>query len=226
MSSSGFWGFYGFGMLLCSPSGFVSVRHIYFRSQVKVAISAHLHCFQPPTCPWNLCQCFCSLVPPCTASQSLLGRGFCGSFLSSPTLFSASWRLVWASLTPLSSPSMLWGLCVLVLAPGARLLCRGSCIHLCRLTSLLSMSQGLCVLLLAPQAHPLCYRAPVGLSQFPKPVILLLPVFMSFLWAEKCSYLCFLPSKSCLAWLSEIPQVPFGPPCEGASQCIGTLPAS
>ena len=127
---------------------------------------------------------------------------------------------------PSELTSMLWGLCVLVLAPRARLLCCGSCMHLCRLTSLLSMSQGLCVLLLAPQAHPLCYRAPVGLSQFPKPVILLLPVFMSFLWAEKCSYLCFLPSKSCLAWLSEIPQVPFGPPCEGASQCIGTLPAS
>ena len=133
---------------------------------------------------------------------------------------------MWASLTPLSSPSMLWGLCVLVLAPLARLLCQWSCMHLCRLTSLLSMSRGFCVLLLAPWAHPLCCRAPVGLSQFSKLAILLLPQSVSFLWAEKCSYLCFLPSKSCLAWLSEIPQVPFGPPCEGASQCIGTLPAS
>ena len=121
---------------------------------------------------------------------------------------------------------MLWGLCVLVLAPRARLLCHRSCMHLCRLTSLLSMSRGFCVLLLAPWAHPLCCRAPVGLSQFSKLAILLLPQSVSFLWAEKCSYLCFLPSKSCLAWLSEIPQVPFGPPCEGASQCIGTLPAS
>ena len=133
---------------------------------------------------------------------------------------------MWASLTPLISPSMLWGLCVLVLAPLARLLCQWSCMHLCRLTSLLSMSRGFCVLLLAPWAHPLCCRAPVGLSQFSKLAILLLPQSVSFLWAEKCSYLCFLPSKSCLAWLSEIPQVPFGPPCEGASQCIGTLPAS
>ena len=120
-------------MLLCSPSGFVSVRHIYFHSQVKVAISAHLHCFQPPTCPWNLCWCFCSQVPPYTAHISLLGRSFCASFLGFPTMPCVSRKLVGVSLSPMSSPSVLWGFCVLgSLGP-------------------LSVSRGLCALVLAPQ---------------------------------------------------------------------------
>ena len=39
--------------------------------------------------------------------------------------------------------------------PQARLLRRGACVHLCRLTSLLSVSRGVCVLPLAPWAQPL-----------------------------------------------------------------------
>ena len=152
MSSSGFWGFYGFGMLLCSPSGFVSVRHIYFRSQVKVAISAHLHCFQPPTCPWNLCWCFCSQVPPYTAHISLLGRGFCASFLGFPTMPCVSRKLVGFPSAPWAHP-----LCngdSVYLAPWARSLCHVACVHLSWLPSLPCMSRGLCVLLLAPWACP------------------------------------------------------------------------
>ena len=78
--NSKFWGVYRFSMSLGSPSGFGSVRHIYFHSHFKVVLLEYLHCCQSPTCPWNLSQCFCSLVLPCTARQSLLGRGLCGSF--------------------------------------------------------------------------------------------------------------------------------------------------
>ena len=33
-------------------------------SHVEMALSVYLHCLQPPTCPQNLCHCFCPLVPP------------------------------------------------------------------------------------------------------------------------------------------------------------------
>ena len=117
VSSSSYGGVYGFSMSLGSPSGFGSVRHIYFCSRIKVTESAYLHCHQPPTCPWNHCWCFCSPVPPYIEGQSVLGRGLRGSFLGSPTLPSVSRRLVWTSLSPLSSPSASQGLCALALAP-------------------------------------------------------------------------------------------------------------
>ena len=48
----------GFGVSLGSaclwavlPSGFGNVRHTYFPSIIKVALSAYLHCHQLPTCP-------------------------------------------------------------------------------------------------------------------------------------------------------------------------------
>ena len=40
VSSSTFWGVYGFSMSLGSPSGFGIFRHVYFCSHVKVALSA------------------------------------------------------------------------------------------------------------------------------------------------------------------------------------------
>ena len=104
--SSRFWGVHGFSMSLGSPSGFGSVRHLYFCSCIKAARSAYLHCHQPTICPWNLCWCFYYLVPPCTAGQSLLGRGLCGSFLGSLALPSVLWTFVWASLRPLGSLSL------------------------------------------------------------------------------------------------------------------------
>ena len=90
VSSSTFWGVYGFSMSLGNPSDFGIFRHVYFCSHVKVALLAYLHCHQPPTCPWNLWQCFCFWIPPCTAGGRLLGRGLCGSSLNSRTLPSAS----------------------------------------------------------------------------------------------------------------------------------------
>ena len=75
-----------------------------------------------PYCSWGHCRCFCSPVPPCASGRSLLGRGLCGYFL----VLSASWRLVWASLTPGAHPlscracvHLFWlsgGLCALVSA--------------------------------------------------------------------------------------------------------------
>ena len=52
--SSRFWGVYGFSMSLGSPSGFGSVRHVYFHTNVEVTLSAYLHWPLPPTCPWIL----------------------------------------------------------------------------------------------------------------------------------------------------------------------------
>ena len=76
---------YGSSMCLGSPSGPGGVRHIYFHSCFKVALSAYLQCCQPHTCPCDHCSCFCSPVPPCAAGQNLLGRCSCGSFCSTVT---------------------------------------------------------------------------------------------------------------------------------------------
>ena len=147
----------------------------------------------------------------------------CGSLLSSLTLASATWRLVWASLNPLSSPSVLWGLCALV-SPHPGLPSVTGLVFF-QFMGLPSVLHGLCALqgfmyasllalqacplhcevcvgcrglyagpLLAPQAHPLCHGASVGFSQFPEPAIWLGLQSVSCFWAEKCSFLCFLPS--------------------------------
>ena len=56
--------------------GFDSVRHIYFYSRVKVALSAYPQSRQPLSCPWNVCWNFCPQVPPCAADWNLLGGAF------------------------------------------------------------------------------------------------------------------------------------------------------
>ena len=61
--------------------------------------------------------------------------------------------------------------------------------------------------------HPGPSLCPVGLLwatlSFPSP-----PQSMSCLWAEKCSFLCFLPSKSLFCWFSENLQHSLMPACE------------
>lgn len=99
VSSRRFWSASGFRMPLASPSGFGSVRRIYFHSHFKVAVSAYLHCRPPAPWPWNHCGCFCSPVLPCSASRSLLGRGCCSSLLGSPAVLSASQRLARPALS-------------------------------------------------------------------------------------------------------------------------------
>lgn len=180
------------------------------------------HVAAPSTCLLNLCQCFCSWARPCTArGQSLLGMGLV-IFSQLLTLSSASWRLVWTSLTLpppshplLSSPSMLWAM-YLCYSPGLSFMLQGLC-HLCRLTSLVPCP-GLCVLPWLPLHPPFVPQGSCGLLSVPQSAIFLLPQSVS-LWAEKCSYLCFLPAKSwALPGFLRFPQVPLGPPCEGASQ--------
>ena len=151
-------------------------------------------------------------------------------FSQLPDLPSASQRLACASVSPLSLPSVSRGLCALVSAHQATVYYCRAYVLLFRLTSH-SASRGFCVLVLAhwPSLNaaglmcsfgspgpPFVPQGSCGPLSVPQSAIFLLPQSVSFLWAEKCSYLCFLPSKSCFAWLSEIPQVPLGPPCEGA----------
>ena len=127
VSSNRFRGVYEFSMSLGNPSGFGSVRHFYFHSHVKVALSAYIICRQSSICPWNLCKCFCSLVPPCTTDQSLLGRGLWGSFLSSSTTPSGPQRLVWASASPWGCPLCHGAVCTCLSSPGHPVLSQGLC---------------------------------------------------------------------------------------------------
>ena len=175
VSSSSFGGVYGFSMSLGSPSGFGSVRHIYFHSHFKVVLLEYLHCCQSPTCPWNLSQCFCSLVLPCTARQSLLGRGLCGPFLGSPDHA----LCITGTCVGFPQPSEL-SLCVMgpvytCLGPQALPLSHGASVHLSQLPvpslcimGLLctclrspdpgSMSRGLCACYISLPAYPVCCR--------------------------------------------------------------------
>ena len=67
-----------------------------------------------------------------------------------------------------------------------------------------SVPQGFCVLesfvccASACWACPLCCGPSVGFSLVPKLTVWSRPWSMSCLWAEKCSFLCFLPFKSLL----------------------------
>ena len=130
---------------LGKSSSFGSVRHIYFCSCNEVALSAYLHHCQPPTCPWNLPLCFCSLVPPCIEGWTLLIRSLCGSFLGSLTLLSALQRLVWASLSLLISPSASWGLGTLVSARWPDLYVTGTVCSYFSASSPPSVSRGVCL---------------------------------------------------------------------------------
>ena len=123
VSSSRFWVVYGFSL-----SWEVLVLAVLDMSISKgTSKRPYQHIFTVS----SICQCFFSQVTPYTASQSLVGTGLCGSFLDISTFPSASWRLVWAFLSPLSSPSASQGLCALVLAHWAQPpLYHGSCIHL------------------------------------------------------------------------------------------------
>ena len=128
VSSRRFWGVYGFSMSLGSPSGFGSVRHVYFHSCIKVALSAYLHCRQPPTCPWNLCQCFCSLVPPCTAGQSLLGRGLLWTSSQCPDpVLCIMETCVGFSHPPELALCVVGLMCTCVGSPGPSFMSRGLC---------------------------------------------------------------------------------------------------
>ena len=158
------WVQYVFGQ----PFWLGSVRYISFFSHLEVALSAYLHCHQPPTCS--------------------LGRDLCGSYFGSPPLPSASWRVVWAFLSPLEltlcttwfvcpardfvcpsfspqgPPSVPQGLCAL-----QRFVCALCLSHHAPLT--LYTARFVCtseVCMLRLSQHPLPCRASVGFSGFPR----------------------------------------------------------
>ena len=155
-----------------------------------------------------------------------------------PAPFSVLWRLVWASLRPLSSPTILQGLCALVSTRWAHLLCHRACVYLSQFPGpalhchracvnlslhlqwpahclldlecsslsdlgLPSAPQGSCALEsfeyhasltpTPPQARPL-HGASVVFSWFPEPAVWSEPQSESCRRAEKCNFLCFLPS--------------------------------
>ena len=146
---------------------------------------------KPPTCPWGPRWCFCFAVPPCTADWSWLGRGLCGSFL----VPSASRRLVWASLSPLSSPSTSRGLCALVLAPRACLLQHGACVHLSQFPRPALFVAGLLCTCFISLACPLCHRAKCSPFCSPGPPL-------CHVGCVHCPSLCASPPRA--------PGLPFG----------------
>ena len=102
VSSSKFLSVYVFRM----PSGFGSVKHVYLRSRLKVALSSYLPCRQPPTCAWDPGPCFSTLRRWLKLTGSgrvwicscpLCGGDLCGLPFA-PELLSVSrglWRLSW-----------------------------------------------------------------------------------------------------------------------------------
>ena len=204
-SSSRFWRVCGFCVSLGSPSGPGSVRNACFLSRFKMALSVHLHCHQPPTCPWNHCLSICSPVPPCTEGQSVLVRSCVDLFLApQPCL------LRHGDLCGL--PSALW----------AHRLRRGAGAHLPRLPEPALCVKGLvgsfsgspaplypvvCVPrrglyaapLLAPLGCPPSYRA--STASFCSPSPLSGQSHRPWLWSAALSVFC--PLSPCSALLSE-----------------------
>ena len=146
--------------------------------------SQHISTVASPQLSPGSLLCFCSPVPPCTASQSLLGRGLCGFFLGSPTVPSVSWRLLWASLSPRNSPPVLWAhvhlsklhspslcitglVCACLSSTGPSSSSRGLCALVWAPRAPSSASRGLCALASAPGARPLLHGACVCLSGLP-----------------------------------------------------------
>ena len=204
-----------------------------------------------PTCPWNLCQCFCSPASSCTAGWSFLVRGFMGLF-SAPWPRKVSQRLVWAflgpaELTPCFSglvctclgspglPSVSRGLCALVLAHQPALYIVGLVCSFCSLglptVPLRVVYAGeVCMFPLS-----ICFCTPgllfalqgfCGLLWLPRACPLVGTTVMSSLSAEKFRFLCLLSSKSRLCPVFQDSSAPLWVRLWGSFPVQGTLPAS
>ena len=163
-----------------------------------------------------------------TGPASML-QGLC--VLWAPQASSAPWSLCALErfvchtfLGNLGMPSAPHGLCAL-----ERFVCCATLSY----PGLSSALQGLCVLQrfvccpsLGNPACLLCCGTSMGFSQFPKPAVWSGPQSEHLLWAENCSFLCFLPSWSLLCpvfWDSTAR--PWA--CLwGSFQCMGILPVS
>ena len=123
--------------------------------------------------------------------------------ITEPTLYCTG--LVCTCLGSPGPPSMLWGLCALVSAHWPVCYAMGL---VC--SSFGSLGPPLCpkvyvcyrslyaTPLSAPWACPLCCGATVGFPLVPWACCLGGDTSVCSLWAEKCSFLCFIPSKSLL----------------------------
>ena len=161
----------GSSMYLGSPSGPSSVRHLYFHSCFKVALSARLHCRQPLTCPGNHCYASVALYHPALLAEACW-VGVCVDLSLAPHLCPLC-RGDFCGLpsAPGAHPAVLRGSCALVSASWARPLrhglvgtCLGSlgpfsasqaCVRLSGLSGPILCVTGLCALVWAPRAHPL-----------------------------------------------------------------------
>lgn len=155
-SSSRFGAVYGFSTSVGSPSGFGSVRHVYSVATPGGPLS--IPSLLPAPLSLGSLLVLLSPGPSLHCRPKLARQGLCVDLPSAPQpcpLHPGDW---WACLSALSSPSVLWALCMLLSAPGASV----------------------------------CF------SGFSRPAIWLGPWSVSCLWAEKCNFLCFLPSRSLL----------------------------
>ena len=145
----------GSSMCLGSPSGPGSVRHIYFHSCFKVALSAYLHCPQPPTCLRDHCYASVPLSRPALLAEACWA-GVCVDFFLAPRL----------------CPLCCGDFCGLPSALGTHPPVLWACVHLCQLHGLglcitglecaclgsphlASALRGLCPLVSPPGAQPL-----------------------------------------------------------------------
>lgn len=174
----GFGGVYGFSISLGSPSDFCNVRHIYFRSLIKVTHSAYLHCSHSQSLG-----IFAQVlhIPGCLHSarpEATPGRGwwiFPVCSLTLPSSCGRPWACVglprpWSwpprrgvSCACFSSPGppSVLGACVFFPVPRARPLWGKVCVP-----------EEVCMLCLSlSQARPLWNGVSVGFSWFPIPAI-------------------------------------------------------
>ena len=146
---------YGSSMCLGSPSGPGSVRHIYFHSCFKVALSAYLHCPQPPTCLRDHCYASVPLSRPALLAEACwagvcvdfflaprLCPLCCGDFCGLPSALRTHRPVLWACVHLCQLHGL--GLCI----TGLECACLGS-------PHLASASRGLCPLVSPSGARPL-----------------------------------------------------------------------
>ena len=133
VSSSRFWAIKGFSVSLGSPSVFDSVRHVYLHSCFKVALSACLTAASPLLVPGIIADASVPLSYPALMAEACW-VGACVDIFSVPRPSPLHCSVLFgASLSPLSPPSVSWGLCALVSASWALPLHCGACVHLFQL---------------------------------------------------------------------------------------------
>ena len=148
----------GSSMCLGNPSGPGSVRHLYFHSCSKVALSACLHCRQPLTCPGTHCYASVTLSRPALLAEACW-VGVCVDLFLAPRLCPLC-RGDFCGLpsAPRSSPRCAAGLlcpCLSFMGPASA---SRACGRLSGLPGPILCVTGLWALVWDPRAHPLRHR--------------------------------------------------------------------